>query len=69
MCCGQKPSPMRVDASRMSPYRPKQSMVSDGRQDSIIEYCKHCSNIMMLVIVAGRERKQCTNPECKKIQR
>ena len=69
MCCGQKLPPLKANDSKMSPYRPRQSMVSDIRQDSTIEYCKHCNSIMMYVIIAGKERKQCTNPECKKIQR
>lgn len=68
-CCGRAPKPIMSDYKQTKPYDPRTKTIGDARQSSSVEYCDACESIMMIVIVAGKERKQCTNPQCRKIQR
>jgi len=71
-CCGSPPKPMSSiykSSPPIPPYNPRSQIVPDAKQATSLEYCDACESIMMLIVVAGRERKQCTNPQCRKIVR
>lgn len=59
-CCGGAPDPKRVDRSLK-----KRALAVEYQR---IEYCSHCNKPCMVIIIKGRSRVQCTNPECRKIQ-
>ena len=68
-CCGQAPRPIKVTPVKATPFNPRVRLASDHKQASHLSVCKVCGSTQMLVIIAGRERIQCTNPECKVIER
>jgi len=79
MCCtGQPSGPIRVTYTKSSsPIKPSAPLVIKLSKSSVIskqsviptEKCKECNHSLMSVIIAGKERAQCTNSTCRKVVR
>lgn len=70
MCCGRAvPSKSVVPIQRQSSNgEPKKvSAVRPITRTKTGKRCERCSYITMAVYVAGRERYQCTNSQCRAI--
>jgi hypothetical protein len=67
-CCSKQNKPKIVDPIKV--VRPTVShLSSENSQRLSIEYCELCQSILMLIVISSKERKQCTNPDCRKVYR
>ncbi len=76
MCCGGQKNPIRTQSIPPKQSR-KQIIQKNIKHDTNVaiqrqllvknDRCTKCGNMIMLVNIAGRERKQCV--ECKLVQR
>lgn len=74
MCCGKPSRPVRSSQSAPKPLIIKPAIkvlktVAAIKPQRENKRCNRCSYPTMSVIVAGRERQQCTNPNCRAIQK
>ncbi len=72
MCCGrsvpaQSVRPIVRPASSSSPEPKKMSAVKPMVRTKTGKRCDRCSHITMAIYLAGRERYQCTNSQCRAI--
>lgn len=80
MCCGRsskQPSPKAVSSQKPITTTSKPvikalksiSAIPAIKPQKLNKRCYKCSYPTMSVIVAGRERYQCTNPNCRAVQK
>ena len=79
MCCtGQPSGPLRVTYTKSSSIKQEKPLIIKlNKASSVItkqsviptEKCKECGHSLMSVIIAGKERAQCTNSTCRKVVR
>ena len=65
-CCGGQQGPIKSSLA-INKLKTGKTVLKDESQR--LAYCSACGSIIMLIIVSGRERMQCTNHECRKIQK
>ena len=65
-CCGGSQGPIKPN-SVGKPMRASKTAVKEEFQK--LAYCSTCGSVLMLIIITGRQRMQCTNHECRKIQK
>jgi len=69
-CCGKPagrgPSPSNRENKPQPIIRTHKEAVQDDLQR--LSYCSLCESVMMVIIISGRERQQCTNHKCRKIK-
>lgn len=73
MCCGGKKGPIRtqqIDKKKIKPTINKTQNTNVAIQRQLLvknDRCTQCDGMIMLVNIAGRERKQCV--QCKLVQK
>lgn len=70
MCCGRPSRPSDTPITRQvarASQEPKKSAVKPLVRARTGKRCERCSYITMAIYLAGRERYQCTNSQCRAI--